>query len=141
MSTSAQARYLADASPPVCGLNVAGSFDKLQPFFNTARLGAVAVMIEDALAPGDTKRRIFAAREDGRVLNRNTALIVVAIERPGLQLAAGEFSIVHQQMKWVLVVIALFAYGVKAGDEFGLSEQGPIGFGSDDGHNSNSIPS
>ena len=41
----------------------------------------------------------------------NNALIVVAVERPGLQLAAGKLAFVHHQVKRMLVVIALFADG------------------------------
>jgi len=42
------------------------------------------------------------------------ALVVVAIERPSLQLAARQLAFMHQQMKWVLVVIALFADSVES---------------------------
>jgi len=36
---------------------------------------------------------------------------------PGLQLPARQLAFMHQQMKRVLMVITLFANGVKAGDE------------------------
>ena len=49
-------------------------------------------------------------------------LVVVAIQRPGLQLAAGQFTFVHQQMKRMLMVIALFPDGVEAGDELGFGQ-------------------
>src|SRR5213082_3198164 len=47
----------------------AGGFDKSQPLFNAAWLGTVAIMIEDALAPGEAKVRIFAAGQNGRVFD------------------------------------------------------------------------
>ena len=100
-----------------------GGFDQPQPLLDAAGSCAVAIVIEDALAPRQAKGRIFAAREDRGVFDGDAALIVVAIERPGLQLAAREFAFVHQRMKWMLVVIALFADGVKAGDEVGFREQ------------------
>jgi len=98
----------------------ASGFDEAQPLLDAAGLGAVAIVIQDAFAPGETKREIFAAREDGRVFDGDAALIVVTIEGPGLQLSASELAFVHEQMKWVLVVVALFADRVKTGNEFGL---------------------
>src|SRR5260221_4273843 len=98
----------------------ASGFDGAQPLINAAGLGAVAIMIEDALAPGKAKKGVFAARENGRVFDGDAALIVVTIEGPGLQLSASELAFVHEQMKWVFVVVALFADGVKAGNEFGF---------------------
>ena len=80
-------------------------------------------MVEDALAPGEAEGGIFAAREDRGVFDGNAALVVVAIQGPGLKLAARELAFVHQHVKWVLVVIALFADGVKSGDEVGFREQ------------------
>ena len=74
-------------------------------------------MIEDAFTPPAAELRIFGSCEDGRVLDRDSALVVVAIEGPGLQLAAGERALVHPKMKRVLVVITLLADGIEAGDE------------------------
>ena len=120
----------------------ARGFHEAQPLLDAAGPGAVAVVIEDAFAPGDSECGVFAAREDGGVFDGDTALIVIAIERPGLKLAASELAFVHQQMKWVPVVVAFFTDGVKAGDEFGFGEQRLF----DDvirgrGHRVNSIPS
>jgi len=50
-------------------------------------------------APGETKRGVFAAREDGRVLNGDAALIVITIQRPGLKLAARELAFMHEQVE------------------------------------------
>ncbi len=102
----------------------AGGFDEAQPLFDAAGFGAVAVVIEDALAPGEAEGGIFGARENRGVFDGDAALVVVAIERPGLELAAGELAFVHQEMEGVLVVIALFADGVEAGDESGFGEGG-----------------
>src|SRR5882762_1223302 len=95
----------------------AGSFHETQPLLNAAGLGAVAVMIEDALAPGETEQGVFAAREDGRVLDGDAALVVVTIESPRLELAAREPAFVHEQVKGMLVMVALFSDGMKADDE------------------------
>ena len=96
----------------------AGGFDEAEPLFDAAGFGAVAVVIDDAFAPGEAEGGIFGAREDGGVFDGDAALVVVAIEGPGLELAAGEFAFVHQEMERMLVVVALFADGVEAGDEF-----------------------
>ena len=40
-----------------------------------------------------------------------------------MELAARELAFVHHQVKRMLVVIALFTNGVKAGDELGFGEQ------------------
>src|SRR5258705_12831021 len=86
-------------------------------------LGAVAVMIEDAFAPSEAEQGVFAAREDGRVLDGDAALVVVTIESPRLKLAPREPAFVHEQVKGMLVMVALFSDGMKAGDELGLREQ------------------
>jgi hypothetical protein len=75
-------------------------------------------VIDDAFAPSTPEARIFGSREDGCVFDRDSALVVVAIQGPGLKLAAGELALVHQKMKWMLVVITRFADAVDAGDEF-----------------------
>src|ERR1700731_4896939 len=93
-------------------------FHELQPFLDTARLFAVAIVIDDALAPGDAKRGVFAAGQNRRVLDGNMRLVIVAIQSPSLQLPASELAFVHEQVKWMLVVIALFANGMESRDKF-----------------------
>src|SRR5438876_272429 len=120
----------------------AGSFDKSQPFFNAARLGTVAIMIEDAFAPSEAKVRIFAAGQNRRVFDGYSALIIVAVQRPRLKLAARELAFVHEQVKRMFMVIALIANGMKAGDELCLREQRLFLRSSDRrSHRLNSIPS
>ena len=101
----------------------ASGFDEPQPLFDAAGFRAVAIVIDDAFAPGQAEGGIFAAREDGGVFDGDAALVVVAIQSPGLELAARELAFVHQQVEWMFVVIALFADGVKAGDEVGFGER------------------
>ena len=84
-------------------------------------------MIDDALAPGAAKRRISPAREDDRILDRNDALVVVAVQRPGLKLSAAEAAFVHHQVKRMLVVIALFANGAQLGAQFVERKQACVG--------------
>ena len=101
----------------------ARGFNQAQPFFYAARPAAVTVVVDDALAPGKTKGGVFAACEDGGIFDGDSALVVVAIEGPGLQLAAGEFAFVHQEMERMFMVIALFADGMEAGNEVGFREK------------------
>ena len=68
------------------------------------------------------------------VLRRDTRLIIVAIERPGLDLAAVELAVAHQVMEGVLVVVALGANRAQLGFELLGREQRC-------GHSLTSIPS
>src|SRR5215472_7966451 len=84
------------------------------PAFDSALVRGVTVMVHNALTPGAAEFRILAAREDDRIFDRNPALIVVAIERPRLHLPAAQLSLVHHQMKRMLMVISFFSHGAQA---------------------------
>jgi hypothetical protein len=58
-----------------------------------------------------------------------------------LKLAAREPAFVHEQVKGMLVMVALFSDGMKAGDEFGLREEWLDFVIHGRGHRLNSIPS
>src|SRR5262249_61547344 len=49
---------------------------------------------------------IKAARDQARVLHRDHGLVVVAVERPGLDLALGAFPAVEEMMERVHAVVA-----------------------------------
>src|SRR5215467_16327032 len=100
-----------------------GCFDQLQPFFDAAQFRAIAVVIENALAPRQAESRILAPRKNRGVFDRNAALIKIAIERPGLKLAPRELALVHQQVKCMLVVIALFSNDMEAGHKLRFGEK------------------
>src|SRR5205823_2043990 len=120
----------------------AGRFDDFQPSFDPAWLCAVAVVIGNPLAPGKSERRIFSARENRGVFDGNSVLVEVAVECPGLKLTAGELVVMHEQMKWVFVVIALFANGMEASGELGFGKGRPFESACHwHGHSSNSMPS
>ncbi len=74
----------------------AGGFHETQPLFDAAGLGVIAIVIEDAFAPGDAEPGVFAARENCGVFDGYSALIVVTIECPSLKLAAREPALVHE---------------------------------------------
>ena len=77
-----------------------------------ANKDGVAIVVDDALAPGAAEDRVGTAGEDDRIFDRDDALIVVAVQRPGLELSAGELAFVHQQMKRMVVMVALLARGL-----------------------------
>src|SRR5579871_5132608 len=76
-----------------------GRFDQMEPFFNSAGPALLAVMIDHPFAPSQPKDGIVASRKNRRVFNRYVALVVVAIERPCLELAARQGAFVHQDRK------------------------------------------
>jgi hypothetical protein len=86
-------------------------------------VSGVSIVVEDALAPRTAKFGVFAARENGGVLYRDATLIVITVEGPGLQLAAREFSFVHQEVERMLMMIALLSDSVKARHELGFREK------------------
>src|SRR4029077_19784971 len=98
-------------------------FNQAKPLLDASRPRAVTIVIDDAFAPSAPEIRIFGSREDRSVFDRDSALVVVTIESPGLKLGACELALVHKKMKWMLVVVTLFADGLKAGDEFRFREQ------------------
>src|SRR5260370_38851317 len=77
----------------------------------------VAIMVDHTLAPGAPETGIRAARKDNRVFDRDDALVVVAVQGPGLQLSAAETPFVHHQVEWMLVVIAFLTHSPDTGTE------------------------
>ena len=80
---------------------------QLEPARNAAVAVAFAVMVDEAAAPFPAQRRIVAARDQARILDRDHRLVIVAIERPGLDLALGALAAVQQAVERVQTVIAL----------------------------------
>jgi hypothetical protein len=80
-----------------------------QPALDAAGLGAVAVMVLDAAAPFAAQVGRGQAREKRGVLRGNAGLIVVAVERPGLDLRLGQLPRVQQPVEGVQDVVALGA--------------------------------
>src|SRR5216683_3218360 len=70
---------------------------------------ASASLIQRRIPPDAAECRIGRARKNDRVLYWNDGLVVIPIQRPGLQLSAVEFAFVHEQVEGMLVMIALFA--------------------------------
>ena len=68
--------------------------------------GALAVVIDQPRAPFAADRGIVAARDQARVLDRDHRLVIVAVERPGLDLALGAFAAVQELVERMQAVIA-----------------------------------
>src|SRR6266404_2977533 len=66
---------------------------------------------------------VVAARDQARILHRDPGLIVIAVERPGLDLAPGALAAVQQVMKGMQAMIALRPDGAQPGFELVRREQ------------------
>jgi hypothetical protein len=91
-------------------------------------------MVDDPPAPFPAQRRRRQARDQIGVLCRNPGLIVITVERPGLDLSAVELAVAHQVMKRMAVVVALLADLPQGILELRAGKQGR-------GHSLTSIPS
>src|SRR4030088_1004190 len=119
-----------------------GGLHQPEALFNAAGIVSVPVVVDNTLAPCQAERRILTVRQDGRIFHRYMALVVVAVECPGLQLPARQLAFMHQGVKRMLMVIAFFADGVKSGDEFTFRQHLFFYHGANGSvHNSSSMPS
>src|SRR5579883_1574978 len=80
---------------------------ELQPALDAAVARLEAVVIFDPLAPLAPVFRIGEARENRRVLDRDHRLIIIAIERPGLNFLVSALAAILAAMKAMPIVIAL----------------------------------
>ena len=78
---------------------------EVQPTRDAAVAGAVAIVVENALAPDAAQCGVFHPRQDRRIFQRNAALVFKTVQCPGLHLAAIELAVVQQCMERMLVVI------------------------------------
>ena len=79
---------------------------------------AVAVMVDQAAAPFAAQVGRRQPREQRRVLPRDRGLVVVAVQRPGLDLALRQLPAMQQAMEGVEDVVALGADRAQRGFEF-----------------------
>src|SRR5258708_36616293 len=70
----------------------ARSFHEPEPFFDSAGMLAIAVVVDDSLAPGNAKGGVLAAAENYGVFNGVVGLVVVGIQSAGWQLAPGSYA-------------------------------------------------
>src|SRR6266849_1851208 len=79
---------------------------ELEPARNAAFAGCIAVVVDKAATPLAPYVPIKAARDQARVLHRDHGLVVVAVERPGLDLTLGAFAAMEQMMERMQAVVA-----------------------------------
>ena len=79
---------------------------QMQPSRNAAVAFALAVVVDEARPPFAPHRGVLAARDQARVLDRDHRLVVVTVERPGLDLALTASAAVQQLVEGVQPVIA-----------------------------------
>src|SRR5581483_902786 len=87
-----------------------GGFRESKPAPDTALTGRVAVVVDNALAPGAAECRVGCARQNDRVLDWNDALVVIAVQSPSLKLSPAETAVVHHPVKRMFMVIAFLAH-------------------------------
>src|SRR6185312_13834872 len=79
---------------------------QLEPARDAAIVRPLAVMIDQPRTPFAADRAVVTARNQARVLDRDHRLIIVAVERPGLDLALGALPAVQQFVERMQAVIA-----------------------------------
>ena len=84
----------------------AEALGQLQPALDAAFGAEIAVMVLDPVPPFEPGGAVAEARDHHRVLDRDRALVIIAVQRPGLHLALVELAAVQQPMERMQVVIA-----------------------------------
>ena len=79
---------------------------ELEPARDAALPRRGAVVIDQAAAPFAADFAVGAARDQARILHRDHRLVVIAVERPGLDLALGAFAAMQQMMERMQAMIA-----------------------------------
>src|SRR5258708_39687858 len=84
----------------------AQSLGQLQPAFDAAPGADIAAMIFNAMPPFEANAAVAEPRDHHRILDRYRALVIIAVQRPGLHLALVQLAAMQQPMKRMQVVIA-----------------------------------
>ena len=71
------------------------SFGQLQPALDAAFGAEVAVMILQSVPPFAPDAAVAEARDHHGILDRNGALVIVAVQRPGLHLSLVQLAAVQ----------------------------------------------
>src|SRR5882724_11247773 len=82
------------------------AFGELQPALDAALGADVAVMVLDPVPPFHPDGAVAEARDHHRVLERDRALIIIAVQRPGLHLALVQLAAMQQPVKRMQAVVA-----------------------------------
>src|ERR1700735_4723292 len=101
------------------------SFGQPQPALDAALGSKIAVVILDSVPPFESDAAVAKARDHDGILDRNGALVIIAVQRPGLHLPLVEFAAVQQPVKRMQTVIARRADLAQCGFKvFGACQRG-----------------
>src|SRR5438552_297588 len=79
---------------------------QFEPALDAALTAGIAVVVLDPVPPFLPDAAVAKARDHDRILDRDRALVIVAVERPGLHLALVQFAAVQEAMERMQAVIA-----------------------------------
>src|SRR5258708_3651657 len=102
----------------------AETFGQLQPALDAAFGADIAVMVFDAVPPFQPRGAVAEARDHHRVLDRDGALVIIAVQRPGLHLALVQLAAVQEPVKRMQIVVAHRADVAEGGFQFFGAVQG-----------------
>ena len=71
----------------------------------------IAVVVLDAVSPFDPCGAVAEAGDHHRILERDRALVIIAVQRPGPDLHAVQPALLQADLERMLVVVALRADG------------------------------
>src|SRR6202453_5054081 len=101
------------------------SLGQLEPALDAALGSEIAVMILDSMTPFEPDAAVAKARDHDGILDRNGALVIIAVQRPGLHLPLVQLAAVQQPVKWMQTVIARRADVAECGFKvFGACQRG-----------------
>src|SRR5882762_3880348 len=91
-------------------------------------------MVLDPVPPFKPDAAVAEARDHHRVLDRNGALVIIAVQRPGLHLSLVQFAAVQQPVERMQIVIARGADMAERSFQFLGAVQGRAATARDGGH-------
>src|ERR1700722_3185616 len=101
------------------------SLGQLQPALDAALGSEIAVMVFYPVPPFEPDAAVAEARDHDGVLDRNGALVIITVQRPGLHLALVQLAAVQQAVKRMQAVIARRADVAECGFKvFGACQRG-----------------
>src|SRR5271166_3299722 len=109
VNRKARCRQQARERDDVIAVEPEGS-GKRKPARDPAAVCGLTVMVDEPAAPLAPQRRVVATRDQACVLHRDLRLVIVAVERPGLDLALAAFAAVQQRMEWMQAMVSPLPY-------------------------------
>ena len=79
---------------------------ELEPARDAAVAFRFAVVVDEAASPFPPQRGVIAARDQARILHRDHGLVIITLERPGLDLAFRALAAVQERVERMQTMIA-----------------------------------